>query len=136
MFGTDPGRSRRIGGSTHTWVIRRSSMTIEPRRDARLSKRLVSFLMVLFILSLGIGIGTLVSYHVGAMGPGDSQLRIQTDGKPVVSGAVLSLSQAFEEVARRVEPAVVNINTEQTVRLTRGRNGRSRNPRVPQDPQD
>ena len=92
--------------------------------DARPGKRLVSFLMVLFILTLGIGIGTLISYRVGAVGPGDSQLRIQNDGKPIVGGAALALSQAFEEVSKRVEPAVVNINTEEVVKVTRGRSSR------------
>jgi serine protease Do len=85
-------------------------------------KRLVSFLMVLFVLTLGIGIGTLITYRVGAVGPGDSQLKIQTDGKPLVGGAALSLSQAFDEVAKQVEPAVVNINTEELVQVQRRRN--------------
>ncbi len=85
----------------------------------RPGKRLVNFLVVLFILTLGIGIGTLITYRVGAVGPGDSQLKIQTDGKPAVGSAVLALSQAFEEVAKLVEPAVVNINTEEVVRPNR-----------------
>jgi serine protease Do len=78
-------------------------------------KRLFNFLMVLFVLALGIAIGTLISYHVNATGPGDSQLQMQPDGKPIASGAVLALSQAFEEVSSRVEPCVVNINTEEMV---------------------
>jgi len=91
-------------------------------------KRAVSFLLVLLTLTLGIGIGTLITYHVGAVGSGDSQLKIQTDGKPLVGNAVLALSQSFEEVAKRVESAVVNINTEEVVRVRRGR--------VPSIPQD
>jgi serine protease Do len=83
------------------------------------NKRFLSFLMVLFVLALGIGIGTLVSYHVGADGP-DSQLQMQSDGKPVAGGALLAFSQAFEEASRRVEPAVVNINTEELVSSRRG----------------
>ena len=82
----------------------------------RPGNRLLNFLMALFILTLGIGIGTLITYRVAATGPRDSQLKIQTDGKPVVGQAVLSLSQAFEEVAKRVVPAVVNINTETVIR--------------------
>ena len=85
-------------------------------QDLKPGKRLISFFMVLFVLTLGIGIGTLVSYRVGAVAPGDSQLRVQGDGKPLVGGAALALSQAFEEVARLVEPAVVNINTEVVVK--------------------
>jgi serine protease Do len=77
-------------------------------------KRFFSFLMVLFVLALGIAIGTLISFHVGAS-PADSQLQMQNDGKPVVGGAFLALSQAFEEVANRIEPCVVNINTEELV---------------------
>jgi serine protease Do len=95
------------------------SDTLNGNRRPR--KGLVSFLLVLFTLTLGIGIGTLITYRVGAVGAGDSQLRIQTDGKPLVGGAVLALSQAFEEVTRKVEPTVVNINTEEIVRLRRGR---------------
>ncbi len=81
----------------------------------RSGKRIFSLLMVLFVLALGITIGTLISYHVGATGPGDSQLQIQNDGKPVAGGAFQALSQGFEEVATRIEPCVVNINTEELV---------------------
>jgi serine protease Do len=115
-------------------------MASEVRTTARPGKHLISFLMVLFILTLGIGIGTLISYHVGAVGPGDSQLRITTDGKPIVGGAALALSQAFEEVAKRVEPAVVNINTEELVknpaRSQRRGNQRSPQQQQPQDPDE
>jgi serine protease Do len=96
-------------------------MSDELRQNIRARKRLVSFFMVLFILTLGIGIGTLITYRVGAVGQGGSQLKIQTDGKPVAGSAVLALSQAFAEVAKHVEPAVVNINTEEVVRVSRRR---------------
>jgi len=91
-------------------------MSIEPNDSVRSGgNRLFSVLMVLFVLALGITIGTLISYRVGATGPGDSQLQMQSDGKPVAGGAVLALSQAFEEVSNRIEPSVVNINTEEIV---------------------
>jgi serine protease Do len=86
-------------------------------KEPRPGNKLISFLMVLFVLTLGIGIGTLITYRAGAQGPGDSHLKIQTDGKPLIGGAALTLSQAFEEVAKRVEPAVVNINTEELVKV-------------------
>lgn len=73
--------------------------------------RLVNFLVILVVLALGIGIGTLISYRVDATGP-DSQLQIQSEGKPVAGGAFMALSRAFEEVSNTVEPTVVNINTE------------------------
>jgi serine protease Do len=87
----------------------------------RPGKRLVSFLMVFAVLALGIGIGTLISYRVDATGPGDSQLKMQSGGSPIAGAAVLQLSQAFGDVAKRVEPAVVNINTEEVVQLRQRR---------------
>src|SRR5262249_2054427 len=99
---------RFAGGES--FMRNRYSQELKPGRG------LISFFMVLFVLTVGIGIWTLVSYRVGAVAPGDSQLRVQGDGKPLVGGAALALSQAFEEVARLVEPAVVNINTEAVVR--------------------
>jgi serine protease Do len=104
-------------------------MNKQPNENAPTVKRLFGFLMVLFVLALGIAIGTLISYRVNATGPGDSQLKMQTDGKPVAGGAFLALSQAFEEVSNRVGPAVVNINTEEVVT--------NRRPGAPsQDPDD
>jgi serine protease Do len=79
-----------------------------------------NFLLILFVLTLGIGIGTLINNRAAATGPGDSQLRIQTDGKPLVGGPVLALSQAFEEVTNHIEPAVVNINTEEIRKHSEG----------------
>jgi serine protease Do len=95
-------------------------MSKQPSENGRTGKRLFTFLMVLFVLGLGIGIGTLISYRVDATGPGDSQLQIQTDGKPVVGGAFLAMSQAFEEVSNRVAPAIVNINTEEVITRRQG----------------
>jgi serine protease Do len=90
-------------------------MSAQLNEKDRDGKRLFGFLMILFILGLGIGIGALISNRVAATGPGDSQLQIQTDGKPVAGGAFLALSQAFEEVSNRVAPTVVNINTEEVI---------------------
>jgi serine protease Do len=97
-------------------------MSTQPNESVQTGgKRLFTFLMVFFVLALGIGIGTLISYRVNATGPADSQLQMQTDGKPIVGGAVLALSQAFEEVSSRIEPCVVNINTEELVTPGQGR---------------
>jgi len=78
-------------------------------------KRILSLLMVLFVLALGITIGTLISYHVGATGPAIASCRCKTTASRFAGGAFLALSQAFEEVANRNEPCVVNINTEELV---------------------
>jgi serine protease Do len=90
-------------------------MNVQPNENKRTGKRLFNFVMVLLVLALGIGIGTIISNRVDATGPGDSQLQMQSDGKPVADGAILALSKAFEEAATRVEPSVVNINTEELV---------------------
>ena len=84
-------------------------MSNELSEKRRPSKRLVSFLMVLFILTLGIGIGTLISFRVDAVGPGDSQLKIRSGAKPIGGDAAFTLSRAFQEVAQYVGSAVVNI---------------------------
>src|SRR3989442_796982 len=97
-------------------------------------KGLVNFFIVLFVLTLGIGIGTVISYQTGAVGPGDSQLKIQSDSKPLAGPSALALSQAFEDVANRVEPAVVNINTEEVVKVTKKRGAQKESPR--EDPFD
>jgi serine protease Do len=94
-------------------------MRKESNNGVMTGKRLFSFLMVLFILAIGIAIGTLISDRVDATGPGDSQLKIQTGGKPVAGEAVLALSKAFEEVSSRIAPSVVNINTEELVNYRR-----------------
>jgi serine protease Do len=90
-------------------------MSEQANRGARTGRRLLTFIMVLFVLTLGIGIGTIISHRVDATGPGDSQLQMQSDGKPAGGGAFLALSQAFEEVANRMEDSVVNINTEEII---------------------
>jgi len=94
-------------------------MNNDLNRESKRGNRVASFLVILFVLTLGIGIGTLVTYRAGAVGPGDSQLKIHTGAKPLVGQEVLNLSRAFEAVARAVEPAVVNINTEEVIRISR-----------------
>jgi serine protease Do len=100
-------------------------MTYQPRPGS-ISNHLISFFVVLFVLGLGIGIGTLISHQVGAVGPGDSQLKIQGGGAASTSATIMSLSAAFEEVAKKVAPTVVNINTEEVIRAS-ARGGRGRN---------
>ena len=90
---------------------------------------MLAVVMVLGILGLGIGIGSLITDRVDATGPGDSRLEMQ-EGKPVVGDSVLSLSRAFEDVSSRVEPAVVNINTEEVISRRRQQMPRS----APGDP--
>ncbi|MBN2318086.1 MAG: trypsin-like peptidase domain-containing protein [Acidobacteria bacterium] len=105
-------------------------MNEKPDKRGQRGKKLFGFFMVLFVLGLGIGIGTLVSDRVDAVAPpDDSRLQMQTDGKPVASEGVLALSEAFEEVANRLKPVVVNINTEELI--TRRPSGPEQDPTNP-----
>jgi len=105
-------------------------MNEQPDKRKKRGKRFLGFFMILFVLGLGIGIGTLVSDRVDATAPpNDSRLEMQTDGKPVAGEDVLALSRAFEEVASRMEPAVVNINTQEIItRRSTNPNPDRRNP--------
>jgi serine protease Do len=96
-----------------------------PDAKNNVTRRFVSLFVVLFVLGLGIGIGTLISYRVVAVGPRDSQLKIQSGGAVPANSAIQALSQAFEEVAKRVGPSVVNINTEEVRRASRPGSGRN-----------
>ncbi len=72
--------------------------------------RLASLLTVLATLALGILMGTLISFGVKGK---DSN---STAAALLEIPAPQQLSSAFGQVARQIEPSVVNINTESTVR--------------------
>src|SRR5512146_1225126 len=74
--------------------------------------RLASVLLMLVILALGILIGTVISNGVHA-----GQRQVNTsDATPLTVPPPQQLSNAFAQVAKQIEPAVVNINTESTVK--------------------
>src|ERR1700694_125323 len=78
-------------------------------------------------LSLGILIGTVVSYGVkGKEGQKSS------DATPLSIPAPQQLSNAFSQISKQLEPSVVNINTESTVKNPH-RRGRSIRPDPDQD---
>ena len=74
--------------------------------------QLASVLLMLVILALGILIGTVISNGVKA-----SQRQVNTaDATPLQIPAPQQLSNAFSQIAKQIEPAVVNINTESTIK--------------------
>lgn len=74
--------------------------------------RLSSTLLVLVTLALGILIGTVISYGVKG-----SQLKnISADATPLTIPQPRQLSSQFAQIAKQLEPTVVNINTESTVK--------------------
>src|SRR5260370_822632 len=83
---------------------------------------------ILATLTVGILIGTVVSYGVkGKEGQKSS------DATPLTIPAPQQLSNAFSQISKQLEPSVVNINTESTIKHPR----RRRSVRPPdQDQQD
>ncbi len=86
-------------------------------------RRALPALVIAITLGLGILIGTVVSHGVRAAKgfPGGA------DAKPLPMPSPIELSNSFSQIADKVEDAVVNINTETTVRVSR------RNPHAPED---
>jgi len=76
------------------------------------ANRLGYTLTILLTLSLGILIGTVISYGVkGKEGQNKS-----ADATPLTVPAPQQLSNAFSQIAKQLEPSVVNINTESTIK--------------------
>jgi serine protease Do len=80
-------------------------------------RRLWSTLLVLLTLSLGILIGTVA--QKGALGK--DKTTGASDASPLTMPAPQQMSSAFSKVAKQLEPTVVNINTESTVKPTQRR---------------
>jgi serine protease Do len=80
---------------------------------------------ILATLTVGILIGTVISYGVkGKEGQKSS------DATPLTIPAPQQLSTAFSQISKQLEPSVVNINTESTIKNPHRRH----NPRVEPDP--
>src|SRR4030088_3105648 len=72
---------------------------------------------ILATLAVGILIGTVVSYGVkGKEGQ-------KSDATPLTMPAPQQLSNAFAQIAKQLEPSVVNINTESTIKNPHRRRG-------------
>ncbi|MBV9341496.1 MAG: Do family serine endopeptidase [Acidobacteria bacterium] len=82
-------------------------------------------LVILLTLALGILLGTIISGGVRG------QEKRSSDAAPLSVPSPRQLSNQFTQVAKSLEPAVVNINTESTLKPTARRRGQS-----PGDDQD
>jgi len=75
-------------------------------------------LSILATLSVGILIGTVISYGVkGKEGQGKS------DATPLAMPSPQQMSNTFSQIAKQLEPSVVNINTESTIKNVHRRRG-------------
>jgi len=81
--------------------------------------RWATTLSILATLALGILIGTVISYGVkGKEGQ-------KGDAAPLTLPSPQQLSNTFSQIAKQLEPSVVNINTESTIKNTRRRRGQA-----------
>jgi serine protease Do len=89
---------------------------MNPRASAFLARvrahRWTSTLPILLTLALGILIGTVISYGV----KGSEQKGSASDATPLQIPAPKQLSNAFSQIAKQIEPSVVNINTETNIK--------------------
>jgi serine protease Do len=110
---------------------------MEPRVSAfwdRLrAHRLASTLTILTTLAVGILIGTIVSFGV----KGQEKNNKPSDATPLTVPAPQQLSNQFSQIAKQLEPSVVNINTESVVKTSpRGANPRRRGGQQQEDDQN
>lgn len=75
------------------------------------ANRLASALTILITLTVGILIGTVISYGVKGQERNKS-----SDATPLTVPSPQMLSNQFSQIAKELEPSVVNINTEATVK--------------------
>jgi serine protease Do len=95
---------------------------IDPRASAfwvRLkANRLAYTLTILATLAVGILIGTVVSRGVKGQ-----ESKKSSDATPLSVPAPKELSNEFSQISKQLEPSVVNINTESTIKTQRRRRG-------------
>jgi len=80
--------------------------------------RLAYALTILATLALGILIGTVINYGVKGQ-----EGRKSSDAAPLSVPSPQQMSNQFSQIAKQLEPSVVNINTESTVKTQRRRRG-------------
>src|ERR1700683_557882 len=71
------------------------------------TQKLLSFTMILFTLSLGVVIGTVVSWGLKAA----RRENAAPDATPLVIPNPVQLSNTFSQIAKMSGPSVVNIST-------------------------
>src|SRR5437588_8393808 len=95
---------------------------MEPRESAfwvsLKANRWLYTLSILATLTVGILIGSVVSYGVKG-----KEAQKSSDASPLTVPSPQQLSNTFSQIAKQLEPAVVNINTESTIKNPRRRRG-------------
>ncbi len=76
-------------------------------------------LSILLTLTVGILIGTVISYGV----KGQDKKSASSDATPLTVPSPQMLSSQFSQISKQLEPSVVNINTESTIKAPKRRRG-------------
>jgi serine protease Do len=101
------------------------------------TQKVLSFTLILFTLSVGIVLGTMVNQSVNAAR--DDRPAAAPGATPLVVPSPVELSNSFSQIAKQLEPSVVNISTEylpKTTSRTRQQQPNSRRFSQPQQPDD
>src|SRR3954463_6645053 len=97
------------------------------------TQKLLSFTLVVFTLAIGIVIGTLINVNTGVKAAKDAN-SAAPGATPLVIPNPVELSNSFSQIAKQVEPSVVNISTTYNPKPGRAATGRNNRRAVP--PQD
>jgi serine protease Do len=100
--------------------------------DRLRTQKLLSFTLILFTLSIGIVIGTLISSGIKTAKA--SSNAAAPDAAPLTIPSPVELSTTFTQIAKQVGPSVVNISTTYNPKPTPNRNRRRQV--VPPDEED
>src|SRR5437899_3734620 len=84
------------------------------------ANRFAYTLTILATLAVGILIGTIVSYGVKG-----KEAQKSSNATPLSVPAPQQLSNAFSQISKQLEPSVVNINTESTIKNPHRRRSRA-----------
>jgi len=101
--------------------------------DRLRTQKVLSFTLILFTLSVGIVIGTLVSQGVKAA---KNEGQAAPGATPLVIPNPVELSNSFSQLAKQVEPSVVNISTEYLPKAPTRSRGNGRRQVVPSPDED
>src|SRR5450432_4565294 len=102
--------------------------------DKLRTQKTLSFTLILFTLSLGIVLGTLVNSGVKAAKPDGAS--VAPGATPLVIPNPVELSNTFSQIAKQVEPSVVNISTEYLPKAPVRGHGNGRRQVVPAPDED
>jgi len=100
--------------------------------DKMRSQKLLSFSLILFTLSIGIVVGTLVSTGVKAA----KEQAVAPGATPLAIPNPVQLSNAFSTLAKQLEPSVVNISSTYVQKASAQQLHKRRTPPQQQDPED